>query len=598
MRISGLASGLDTDELVKQLMNAQRIPMDKLSQKKQLLEWKRDDYRTLNNKILDFRNAAFDMKLQAGYMAKKVTSSQESIVSVTGSASANEGQYTLNIEKLARAASLTSGDLTGAASSTKTIGSLGLVSDTQLKITGEKGVKSIDIRTGDTIEQLVTAINNESASTGIKASYDSTMDRLFFTSSKSGETSKINLELVNGESINNILGIEVKDGAQNFASDSSLVNGALVGSAIVTVNYDNNDYNFNVTNTTSVGDLIDQMNNDLNGAGINVYLNSSGQLSIYNRDTTKTVLYSDDQGNSVVNALGLNAMTVNNSITSVTGNNAKVLFNGIEAEYESNTFSIVGMTFTAKQASSTTVDIGVSQDVDTVVGTIKTFVEKYNSLLDEVNKEVLEKRDRDYQPLTAAQREEMDEDEIKKWEERARSGMLSTDGMLTNGLNSLRRALSDSVSGLPAGQLKSLAEIGISNSNVSGSSITGSYADRGKLYIDETKLKKALTENPDEVMALFTTNAATESGDGIATRLYDKAAALFKQITDKAGTSTSIESNFLIGKENQRLSEQMSRLAERLEDLETRYYKQFTAMETYINQINSQSAWLSQQFSS
>ncbi|KRE44482.1 flagellar filament capping protein FliD [Paenibacillus sp. Soil522] len=598
MRVSGLASGMDTDEIIKSLMKAQRIPMDKLSQKKQLLEWKRDDYRTLNNKILEFRNAAFDMKLESSYLAKKVTSSQESIVSVTGSPAANEGQYTLNIEKLAKSASLTSGDLTGAASSTKTIGSLGLVSDTQLKITGEKGIKSINIKTGDTIEQLVTAINNESASTGVKVSYDSTMDRLFFNSSKTGETSKINLELVNGESINNILGVESKDGAQSFASKSSLVNGALVGTSVFTVNYDNINYDFNVTNTTTVGDLVDQMNNDLNGAGINVYLNSSGKLSVYNRDTTKTVFYSDDQGSSVVNALGLDAMTVNNSITSVTGSNAKVLFNGIETEYDSNTFSIVGMTFNAKQVSATTVDIGVSQDVDTVLDTIKKFVEKYNSLIDEVNKEVIEKRDRDYQPLTDAEREDLDDDEIKKWEERARNGMLANDGIITGGLNSLRRGLSDSVSGLPVGQLKSLAEIGISNINIKSSTITGSYADRGKLYIDETKLKQALTDNPDEVMALFTTNGATESTDGIATRLYDKASALFNQITEKAGATASVETTYLMGKENIRLTKQLSNLADRLDDLESRYYKQFTAMETYLSQMNSQSGWLSQQFSS
>lgn len=598
MRVSGLASGMDTDEIIKSLMKAQRIPMDKLAQKKQLLEWKRDDYRTLNNKILEFRNAAFDMKLESSYLAKTVTSSQDSIVSVTGSAAANEGQYALKIEKLAKSASLTSGDLAGAASSAKTIGSLGLVSNTQLTITGEKGVKSIAIKTSDTIEQLVTAINTESASTGIKASYDSTMDRLFFTSSKTGETSKINLELVNGESINNIIGIEAKDGAQSFASESSLVNGALVGTSVFTVNYDNVDYNFNVTNTTTVGDLVDQMNSDLNGAGINVYLNSSGKLSIYNRDTTKTVLYSDDQGNAVVNALGLDAMTVNNSIKSVTGANAKVLFNGIEAEYESNTFTIVGMTFNAKQVSATTVDIGVSQDVDTVVDTIKKFVEKYNSLIDEVNKEVIEKRDRDYQPLTDTQREDMDDDEIKKWEERARNGMLANDGILSGGLVSFRGALSESVSGLPVGQLKSLSEIGISNINIKSSTITGSYADRGKLYIDETKLKQALTDNPDEVMALFTTNGATVETDGIATRLYDKASALFSQITEKAGSTTSVETNYLMGTENIRLTKQLSNLAERLDDLETRYYKQFTAMETYLSQMNSQSAWLTQQFSS
>ncbi len=148
------------------------------------------------------------------------------------------------------------------------------------------------------------------------------------------------------------------------------------------------------------------------------------------------------------------------------------------------------------------------------------------------------------------------------------------------------------------GQLKSLAEIGISNINIKSSTITGSYADRGKLYIDETKLKQALTDNPDEVMALFTTNGATESTDGIATRLYDKASALFNQITEKAGATASVETTYLMGKENIRLTKQLSNLAERLDDLESRYYKQFTAMETYLSQMNSQSGWLSQQFSS
>jgi flagellar hook-associated protein 2 len=281
----------------------------------------------------------------------------------------------------------------------------------------------------------------------------------------------------------------------------------------------------------------------------------------------------------------------------VTGTNAKVLFNGIASEYESNSFSIAGMTFNAKQASTDTVTVGVSQDVDSVVDNIKKFVEKYNSLIEEINKETLEKRNRDFQPLTAAQKEEMEEDDIKRWEEKARSGMLANDQLLGSGVNSLRRILSDSVSGLPAGQLKSLAEIGISNANVSGSTVSGAYSDRGKLYIDETKLKAAITDNPDEVMALFTTDGSTEATDGIATKLYDKAAALFKQITDRAGTATSVENSYEIGKESKRISERMSDLTDRLTALETRYYKQFTAMETFINQMNSQSSWLAQQFS-
>lgn len=496
MRISGLASGMDTDEIIKKLMSAHRIPIDKLSQKKQLLEWKRDDYRALNNKILEFRYAAADMKLPSKYLAKQVASSQEGIVTATGSAATNEGQYTIQIDELAKAPSINSGELLTTNGGSDTIGDLGLSGDTTLQITGIKGNATINVTTGQTINELVTAINDESALTGVKASYDSTMDRLFFTSSVTGESSSITLNLAGADDLNDIL----------------------------------------KTGTPGVP-------------------------------------------------------------VSKTGTNAEVLFNGIAAEYESNTFKIADITFTAKEKSATVVNINVTQDVDSAVDTIKNFVEKYNSLIDEVNKELIEKRARSYQPLTTSQREAMSDDEIEKWEARARNGMLSDDQLLTSGMTTLRRALSDEVDGLPAGQIKSLAEIGISSTNISAGKITGSYSELGKLYINETKLKEAITENPDEVMALFTTDGATESSDGIATRLSDTAWTLFGKIKDKAGVSESLESNYLLGKESRRLTDQMSRMTARLTDLENRYYKQFTAMESYINKMNSQSAWLSQQFS-
>ena len=53
-RIGGLASGMDIDTLVSDLMKAERLPLDKLTQKKQILEWQRDDYRSMNTLLSDF----------------------------------------------------------------------------------------------------------------------------------------------------------------------------------------------------------------------------------------------------------------------------------------------------------------------------------------------------------------------------------------------------------------------------------------------------------------------------------------------------------------------------------------------------------------
>ncbi|WP_168123422.1 flagellar filament capping protein FliD [Paenibacillus sp. HB172176] len=514
IRISGLASGIDTDTMVKQLMAAARLPMDKLVQKQQTLEWKRDSYRELNNKILDFKNAAFDMKLQSGYLAKKVSSSLDSVVSVTGSANANEGQYTFEVVKLAKAAGFSTGAL-GAGDGTATIGEkLALTgTDNKLTIAGAKGTAEITLDEDYTLNEMIANINSKSNETGVKAAYDSTMNRIFFTTTQTGEDSKIDLTLTNS-------------------------------------------------------------------SGTETDLNSIFNMS----DTNKSIT-----GEDVTPA---SANTIN-----IKGLDATIKFNGIQTTYPSNTMTIAGLTFTAKQESTEIATVEVSQDIDSIVDKIKNFVDKYNSLISDVDAKVSEKRDRDYAPLTDAQREEMSEDEIKRWEEKAKAGMLSNDSILSGGMNALRRVLTDTVGGLPSGQLNSLAAIGISNTNIVGSTISGSYADGGKLYIDETKLKAALADNPDEVMALFTTDVTDSANDGIAAKLYDKASNLFQQITDKAGASTSIESNYLLGKENLQIADQITSLTTRLQDLEDRYYKQFTAMETYINQMNSQSNWLAQQFS-
>ena len=61
IRFGGIASGLDTESIVRQLMQVERMKVDRYAQKKQTLEWKRDDYRDINTKLLALRNSAFDL---------------------------------------------------------------------------------------------------------------------------------------------------------------------------------------------------------------------------------------------------------------------------------------------------------------------------------------------------------------------------------------------------------------------------------------------------------------------------------------------------------------------------------------------------------
>lgn len=106
MRIGGLASGMDIDSLVSDLMKAERIPLDKLKQKKQVLQWQRDDYRSMNTLLLNFRSELTNMKLSATYRSRGTSSTDESKVTATATSAASLASYSISkVTQLASAAS-------------------------------------------------------------------------------------------------------------------------------------------------------------------------------------------------------------------------------------------------------------------------------------------------------------------------------------------------------------------------------------------------------------------------------------------------------------------------------------------------------------
>ena len=104
MRISGMASGLDIDTMVKNLMTAERMPLDKLKQKKQTIEWQRDDYRSMNTLLLDFRSTLTQMKLSSNYRVRTIASSDDTKVTATASSAAAQTSFSIkNVTSLASA---------------------------------------------------------------------------------------------------------------------------------------------------------------------------------------------------------------------------------------------------------------------------------------------------------------------------------------------------------------------------------------------------------------------------------------------------------------------------------------------------------------
>ncbi|CAI9385713.1 MULTISPECIES: flagellar hook-associated protein 2 [Bacillaceae] len=498
LRIGGLASGMDIDSLVEQLMTAEKVPLDKLNQNKTFTEWQRDDYREMNTLLLSLDNLLSEgITKQSTFIKKSINSSNEAALSIKNVNSTVDFSGSIKIDKLATAASMKSDGKTLITDydSKKTLREYG-INDSKLTISaidanGVLNSKEIDITDTDTMDSLISKINQQS---GVTAFYDSQTNQFSLTAKNTGE----------------IEGAEI------------------------------------TLSTSTGGTLLDKLNIDSS-----------------NTDTEK----------------GINTA----------GSNAEIVYNGITTTRTSNVFKINGVELTLKQVTSDTVNFSSTPDVDSIYDSIKSFVDKYNEIIGKISDKIGETKYRDYAPLTDAQKEAMTEDEIKKWEEKAKSGTLKNDQILSNVLNRMRSSLGSIVSG--NGTYSRLSDIGIATTN--------NYLEGGKLEIDEDKLKAAITADPNSVYKLFQNSGAQSSSEyGLAQKVRENLKTAMNEIKTKAGSSSSVNNTFTLGKLLNQYSTRIDDFEDKLTTIENRYWSRFTAMETAINKANSQSAYLTNMFSS
>jgi flagellar hook-associated protein 2 len=515
MRIGGLASGMDIDQLVSDLMKAERIPLDKLYQKKQIFEWQRDAYRDINKKLADFDQYLFDnIMLSSNFYKKTATSSNEAALSVKALSSSYDSTNTMMISQLATAATGVSNAVANA-SSTTTLGDKGLAADTTITIAalqsdGTYKEESITFTPTDTIADVVKKLNQSSLN--INAIFDDRTQKLGISTRATG---------------------------------------------------------------TVDTDTIDK-------------------AEVYVKSATGDDIFSTIFGFSTGNDQDGNA-----GVTSLAngGKNAKFTLNGLEMERQTNTFTINGIEYTIKAVTTTPVMVTSSTDVDGMIAKIEEFVNKYNELIGSLNDKIREKRYRDYPPLTNEQKKEMTEKQIELWEEKAKSGLLRGDSIISNGLSQMRRDLYSRVDGIGTNVIDSLSEFGITTTN--------DISSGGKLVIDRDKLRKALESDPDKVVQTLTQSGqVTKDANGqvisdtrgIVQRLRDTIKGIITNIEKKAGKPTFTENQYSIGLQLRDVENRISDFQRRLQDIESRYWRQFTAMEKAVSRANQQSAFLMGQF--
>ncbi|MFD7524831.1 flagellar filament capping protein FliD [Paenibacillus chitinolyticus] len=307
-------------------------------------------------------------------------------------------------------------------------------------------------------------------------------------------------------------------------------------------------------------------------------------------DQNSGVLYLTTTSAGSQSSIKITGTTFNNVFgattpTTATGQDAKYKVNGTEVTSSSNNVTINGTQVTLTGVGNAS--IGTTKDRSSSIEAIKKFVEQYNSLIDKYSAAYTTKVNRDYKPLTSDEKEAMTESQVTKWEEKARQGTLYNDAILKDTLYKMRAALNTPLN-VPKGQIDTLSDIGIT--------VSSNYKENGKLQINETKLAEAINTNFDQVKQLFTfvpptgaPDVAGKSNKGIADALYEKAGIQMEAIKKKIG-SGSIDAldDSIMGKQLKDLRQQESNWTSKLKDIETRYYKKFSAMESALEKLKSQ----------
>lgn len=581
MRLTGFASGLDLNQMVSDLMKAQRMPLNKLTQQKTLLEWKRDSYRDVNKLLTEFSNLSFDMTLQRSYTQKAVTTSNSQKVTATAPPTATNGTYTIsNVEPATNAYTFTQSKISNESNNKINLSEpiwnqkekLNSAASTMWNEKGTiatskagDGRYTLDKSKAMDIQEIKVIISGEEVTLTVTSNQDPVEGTVFINHETGELTFSENQKPDDGSEIKGI--------------------GDVITFSITTYNQEGKEVtqDFQFDKKSTLNDVIREINNSK--VGITAFYDegmAEDKIMFTRKETGDFNVGGNEmifEGSFLTDVLGLTGPEQG-------GTKAEFTINGMQTSRNSNNFTINGVTFNLHEKTTDPITITVNNDTDKTFDTIKNYVDKYNELIEKLNGMISEPVYRDYKPLSDEERETLSERQQEQWEERARSGLLRNDSIISSALNQMRTAFYSTIN--TSGDIKQLAQLGITTST--------NYMDKGKLQINEAKLREAIANDPNAVMELFTKAKGEDGLQGIARSLRETVQGTIRNIEARAGNSARTNQQFTIGREMINLDQRISSFEQRMQRVEERYWRQFTAMEKAIQQSNSQSTQLMSYF--
>ena len=640
--IYGLSgSGIDVDSMVKVGMMSKQNEYDRMYKKEVKQEWTKQAYADLYSNLNTFNSTTMSKyKMSATLNPQSVSSTNTAVATATANADAAAMSHVVNVKQSASNAYLLTGDK-GIKRATNNEGSIylrDLIDTSKLAENGDKlsftvsdGQNTATITftsqqiqgDNETLNDLVSAFN--SAGLNIKASYDATNDSFSLYNSTGGSANGIyltagtvgandavtqdnlGLQLLNNLNLHtvtttteggvatstlsdeavslvNSAGAAALGGAtanvdtfeSTFDGDSKLTAKIVSGEGTASVSYGGKTYTIPQSDYGYTGGVMTiRFRDDEDGASY-VYTNEDGgsaKLTKTTTDGTETELSGTTESSTASVTYG-----------GMAGSDAVAVIDGKTYTSATNKLTVSNVTYNLLATGSST--LTVTQDTEKVVENVLKFVEDYNEMLGKLNDMYNEQKYSDYDVLTESQKKGMTQEQIEKWEEKAKSGLMYHNQTVGKLISAMREAIYTPVESVDPYRTdangkeytyNTLMSIGIE-----------SKTDRGILRVDEDKLRKAIANDPDCVYQLFgslDTEKDEFSKNGVAQRLGDVANDGLKEIKTYAGTSAESADGSSLGNLIEEMKKKMSDFKTMLNAFENSLYKKYDAMESAIQRL-------------
>lgn len=556
--IYGLSgSGIDVDSMVKVGMLTKQNQYDKMYKEEVKNEWMKEAYSDLYSDLNTFNQTTLSTyKMSSTTSPMTATSTSEGVATATANADAASMSHTVKVSNVATNAYIQTGDSgisrESDASSAKSIYLKDLIASGDSSYTEDKKnnvalsfsvgdgttTKEISFTYADiyesnqTLNDLATKIKNSGVN--IQATYDSVNDSFSLYQKTGGDANKIKLTVTDRSAD------ETKDGT-----------------------------------------TYDQKSDDRARTLLN-------HLNLYQVETN-----TDATTHETTQSLtSLGSFTSGTQTLSASGSDGIATIDGKTYHTTSSKLTVNNVSYTLGGFGSTTVT--VAQDTDKVVENVKQFVTDYNKMIDALNTKYYETQYSDYGVLTKSQESSMTQDQITKWNEKAKSGLLYHDSQLGKIISSMREALYTPVEGTDS-NYNTMMSLGITSST-----------DQGHIKLDETKLKKALAADPNCVRSVFSASGdvTTTNADGTTTTTtdYDKEGVMnrisdalyknLKTLKSYAGDSTETSDGSTLGTLIENLKTKMSDFKTQMDAYQKALYDKYDAMESAIQQLSVQLGYI------